>query len=81
MGLEVDDDAELTPDDALDLLSTAGGPARELSRGQMERLLTNYRHNTTLGYSHRPREYDGNMLVFRATEQTTGGLVPQLWRP
>ena len=81
VGLEVDDDAELTPDDALDLLSTAGGPARELSRGQMERLLTNYRHNTTLGYSHRPREYDGNMLVFRATEQTTGGLVPQLWRP
>ncbi|MET9325196.1 amino acid adenylation domain-containing protein [Tsukamurella sp. NPDC003166] len=81
VGLDVDEDAELSTDDALDLLASAGGPARELSRGQMERLLTNYRHNTSLGYSHRPREYDGNMLVFRATEQPTGGLVPQLWRP
>lgn len=81
VGLDVDEDAELTTDDALDLLASAGGPARELSRGQMERLLSNYRHNTMLGYSHRPREYDGNMLVFRATEQPTGGLVPQLWRP
>lgn len=81
LGLEVDGDAELGTDEALDLLASAGGPARELTRGQLERLLANYRHNTTLGYSHRPREYDGDVLVLRATEQATGGLVPQLWRP
>ncbi|WP_019201788.1 non-ribosomal peptide synthetase [Tsukamurella sp. 1534] len=81
VGLDVPEDAELTADDALDLLATAGGPARELSRGQMERLLSNYKHNTLLGYSHLPREYDGNVLVFRATQQPVGGLVPQLWRP
>ncbi|GAA1098300.1 amino acid adenylation domain-containing protein [Tsukamurella strandjordii] len=81
VGLDIDEDTEISTDEALDLLAGAGGPARELSRGQMERLYSNYRHNVSLGYSHVPREYDGNILVFRATEQPTGGLIPQLWRP
>ncbi|GAB3130605.1 hypothetical protein GCM10027289_15460 [Tsukamurella serpentis] len=81
VGLDIDQDQELGLDDALDLLVAAGGPARELSRGQMERLVANYRHNTALGYAHRPREFDGDMLVFRATQQPVGGLIPQLWRP
>ncbi|ADG80558.1 Amino acid adenylation domain protein OS=Tsukamurella paurometabola (strain ATCC 8368 / DSM/ CCUG 35730 / CIP 100753 / JCM 10117 / KCTC 9821 / NBRC 16120/ NCIMB 702349 / NCTC 13040) OX=521096 GN=Tpau_3987 PE=4 SV=1 [Tsukamurella paurometabola] len=81
VGLDIDDGTEISTDEALDLLAGAGGPARELSRGQMERLYSNYRHNVSLGYSHVPREYDGNILVFRATHQPTGGLIPQLWRP
>jgi nonribosomal peptide synthetase DhbF len=51
---------------AVDRVRAAGGPLASLSREQLQAMYGSYRNALRIARLHRPRPYDGNLLIFRA---------------